>query len=64
MPKWEYRTLTIESRGAGDDSFDVDTMDSVLNALGQDGWELVVALDTHKQAGGLREVAMVFKRPR
>ncbi len=44
MPQWEYRTLTIESRGRGDDSFDVDTMDSVLNALGQDGWELVTVL--------------------
>jgi hypothetical protein len=64
MPKWEYRTLTIESRGGGDDSFDVETMDSVLNALGLDGWELVVALDTPKRAGALREVAMVFKRSR
>jgi hypothetical protein len=62
MDCWEYRTLTIESRGAADGSFDVDWIDSVLNALGREGWELVVALDPSDTNRASRAVVMVFKR--
>jgi len=64
MDCWEYRTLTIESRGAAEGSFDVDWIDSVLNALGREGWELVVALDPNTPTHVAREVVMVFKRKR
>jgi uncharacterized protein DUF4177 len=62
--RWEYRTLTIETRGDHEGTFDTDTFDSVLNAIGKDGWELVVALDSGKTASAAREVALVFKRRR
>jgi Domain of unknown function (DUF4177) len=62
MDCWEYRTLTIENRAAQGGSFDVDWIDTVLNALGQEGWELVVALDPTARAS--HEIVMVFKRKR
>jgi hypothetical protein len=61
--EWQYRTLTVETRGERS-GFDVDTFDSVLNALGREGWELVVALDTDRAGSTAHEVAMVFKRPK
>jgi hypothetical protein len=63
MDFWEYRTLTIENRAAQDGSFDVDWIDTVLNALGREGWELVIALPSNS-ARASQEVVMVFKRKR
>src|SRR5262249_55423709 len=64
MDCWEYRTLTIESHSTAEGSFDVDWIDSVLNALGREGWELVVALDPNTVSKASREIVMVFKRKR
>jgi len=64
MDVWEYRTLTIENRAAEGGSFDVDWIDTVLNALGREGWELVLSLDPSSATRAPHEIVMVFKRKR
>ena len=62
---WEYRTIRIavkqgwnESKGAIETS---DT-DDLLNRYGEQGWELVTALDT-EHSTGTAAIFCIFKRP-
>jgi len=66
--RWEYRKLTFRGSSgywpfaAGGDIRDGE-ITAALNRLGQDGWELVSAFDTHDVRGQTRVVVCIFKRP-
>ena len=67
LMKWEYKTLKIEPEKkfwswGGD--LDSEGVDSQLNLMGQQGWELVSAFDTNSSThGATRFVVLIFKRP-
>lgn len=62
MDKWEYKTLTLSAKGLGGDVVDTGELDEALNALGAEGWELALALDTGQRYGHSRQLMYTFKR--
>lgn len=60
---WEYKTLKLATTGFTGGAFDENQLDSDMNELGSQGWELVAAFDTNKNAGETRDVVVIFKRP-
>ena len=62
--KWEYRTARFEIGGWVGPKVDVAHVDASLNALGDEGWELVSALDLAGSDGKSRALLALFKRPR
>ena len=61
--KWEYKTITMNTKGFTGGIIEPDELDKGLNRLGSDGWELVSALDTNYEGGRSRLVVAIFKRP-
>lgn len=41
MMKWEYKTVQFEKKGFISSKLDIDELDTELNALGREGWELI-----------------------
>jgi len=65
MTKWEYFTLKLATKGwfVGGE-LDVDKLDTHLNDLGAEGWEVVAAFDTNQFKGASRDIVVILKRPR
>ncbi|MBN1513252.1 MAG: DUF4177 domain-containing protein [Phycisphaerae bacterium] len=62
--RWEYMTLKLAAEGwflGG--KLDVEKLDTQLNALGRDGWEVVSAFDTNQAYGASRDIVVILKRP-
>jgi len=62
--QWEYKTITLATKGFWGGKLDVGKLDAFMNNLGADGWELVTGFDTNKGYGETRDVVVLFKRPR
>jgi len=60
--RWEYRTVKINTGGFVGGKVDEAVLDRMMNALGDEGWELVAALDTNAEGGVSRHVLAIFKR--
>jgi len=62
---WEYKTIKLAATGflLGGKVDEVE-LDSMMNGLGGDGWELAAAFDTNQSYGETRDVVVIFKRPR
>ena len=60
--KWEYKTIKLKTKGFFETKFDEAELDSFMNQLGNDGWELVTGLDTNDMLGETRDVVVIFKR--
>ena len=63
--KWEYKAVKLDASGVWLSQGQVDEagLESVLNQLGGQGWELVSAFDTSRGGGGTRDVILLLKRP-
>jgi hypothetical protein len=63
MNKWEYKTVKVSAKGwfVGG-ILDENEFNSLLNSLGQDGWELVSTFDTNMIQGQSKEIIAVLKR--
>lgn len=61
--KWEYKILDIQTANFLSVKLDVDAATEKLNALGNDGWELVAMGDTNAHGGRSLAAVMIFKRP-
>jgi hypothetical protein len=59
MTKWEYKVINIRSENYRLDPNSVRE----LNALGDEGWELVSITSVNFKTGATDNIAMVFKRP-
>jgi len=62
MEKWEYKTLKIKASTFVGPKLDERQLDSELNNLGEQGWELVSTMDTNKHNGITDHIVCVFKR--
>ena len=62
MIKWEYKRIKLAVSSWAGLKIDEEELDSLMNDLGSQGWELVVGLDTNDSDGQTRDVVMVFKR--
>ena len=60
--KWEYKTLDLGTRGFLGGKVDDSKLESLLNGLGTEEWELVTAFA--KGVGMTRGVIAVLKRPK
>ena len=58
MTKWEYKIINIRSENYRLDPNSV----TQLNALGDEGWELVSITSVNFKTGATDNIAMVFKR--
>ncbi len=61
--KWEYKSLKLGTTGLLGGKIDADNLDTYMNNLGEEGWELVAAFDTNQAYGQTRDVVLIFKRP-
>ena len=64
MQNWEYKTIKMNTEGFLGGILDIAKLDTSLNQLGAEGWELVAAFDTNQSYGQTREAIAIFKRPR
>lgn len=62
MKKYEYKVIKTKPEGFWNPKVEPDKMIDEINRLGQDGWELVSALDTNVSYGQTNEIIMFFKR--
>jgi hypothetical protein len=60
---WEYKTVKLETKGLLGGKVDEAQLDTMMNDLGREGWELAAALDTNQAYGQTRDVVAIFKRP-
>jgi hypothetical protein len=61
VKKWEYTTVNVDLTGWIGTSLDVPEFDAVLNAHGDQGWELVSVVGRESN-GYTASVYAVFKR--
>jgi hypothetical protein len=60
MPRWEYKIINVRS-----ENYRLDPNSARdLNALGEEGWELVSITSVNFKTGATDNIALVFKRPR
>ena len=65
MERWEYKSIKMETTGVMGGIVETEILDSQLNALGAEGWNLVSVFDTNMAVNGAsREVVAVLKRSR
>ncbi|WP_322905859.1 DUF4177 domain-containing protein [Paenibacillus campi] len=62
MIQWEYKTVKLATGGFLGGKVDEHELESVLNNLGFEGWELVSSFDTAMTQGSSRDIILVFKR--
>jgi len=65
-PEWEYRTELLEHgfMGFGKEQVDMQKLQDRLEALGQDGWELVHVSWNHRVRRKHGGHLLIFKRPK
>jgi hypothetical protein len=61
---WDYKTIHMETGGWTIPKLDQAPLESQLNELGREGWELVGVVGTNDQGGKTHAVVAIFKRPR
>ena len=62
-PRWEYRTVQIDVGSWLGPNVEPDAIDAELNRHGEEGWELVSALDVNAAEGSTTAIVALFKRP-
>jgi len=62
MIRWEYKTVSVPTHGWMGGIVKAEELDAILNQFGQEGWELVSALDTNMDRGQTRFIVAIFKR--
>jgi hypothetical protein len=60
----EHKTLELAAHGWLHRKIDHAQLESMLNELGRDGWELVNAFDTNWGRGATQDMIAIFKRKR
>lgn len=65
MQKWQYKSVEIDvSRGLFGGDFSAENLQTYLNTLGEEGWELISIVDLNAGRGGSSSIIVTLKRPR
>lgn len=59
---FEYKIIKANDEGWFRTKFDWAEVQSTLNRLGKEGWELVNTIDVNAYNGGSQEIVFVLKR--
>jgi hypothetical protein len=62
MKKYEYQVIKTTQEGFWDPKVSDVNLTSKLNDLGQEGWEMVSAVETNSHHGSTKEIVLFFKR--
>ena len=62
MEKFEYKVAVYETKGLLGGTVKNDRLESQLNLLGGDGWELVGCTSTNQTYGSSKSIVCIFKR--
>ena len=62
MDRYEYYTYCYDPKGFMGGKVDVNFLQSELNRLGDQGWELVSNTSTNQGSGSTRTLILIFKR--
>ncbi len=62
MKKFEYKILKISPEGFWSGEVKEDTLNEKINALGQEGWELVSVIESDQTNNGIHKLVTFFKR--
>lgn len=63
VQKWEYRTVKLEAEGWFDRQVNFELLDSKLNGIGEEGWELVSVIYVINSGSFTNCVIAFLKRP-
>ena len=62
MEKFEYKVVNYDTKGFWGGCIDTNQLESQLNLLGCEGWELVSSTTTTQSYGSSKGVVCIFKR--
>ena len=62
--QWEYKVITLRTKGLGGGRFEASELETTMNSLGRDEWELIAAFDTNEGYGSTYQMVFLFKRQR
>lgn len=63
MKRWEYLLYKTKPDGWLHDSVHEDSIEQVLNNLGEQGWEVTSTLETNVGEGRTKDIVILLKRP-
>lgn len=64
MPKFEYKVIEFKPGGFWGTKLDAVDIETQLNKMGEEGWELLNSLDTNEYNGATKKLLFIFKRLR
>lgn len=62
MKKFEYKTITIPTMGWMKYKHDLEALDTQLNELGKQGWEIAVAVNNINVSNSYMGNVIILKR--
>ena len=62
MEKFEYKVITYNTKGFWGGSVDIQQIESRLNLLGNDGWEMISCTSTNQCYSSSKCIVCMFKR--
>ncbi len=62
MKKFEYKTLNVPTKGWMKYKQDIEALESLLNELGKQGWEIAISINNAYHSGSYAGNVIVMKR--
>lgn len=62
MKRFEYKVFMTDAKGVWGGKVDVEEYERMLNALGNEGWEMIESTASNQSYGSTRYILTVFKR--
>ncbi|MEZ4905248.1 MAG: DUF4177 domain-containing protein [Spirosomataceae bacterium] len=63
MATYEYKVIELKPGGFWGTKLEPETIETQLNKMAAQGWELVNSLDLNKYEGVTGKLIFIFKRP-
>ena len=63
MTRWEYLVYKTKPEGWLHDSVHEQSIEQILNNLGQQHWEVTGTIETNVDEGRTKEIVILLKRP-
>ncbi|MBR0144697.1 MAG: DUF4177 domain-containing protein [Clostridia bacterium] len=62
MEKFEYKVVTFDTTGFFGGNVETRQVETQLNLLGDDGWEMISSTSTNQSYGASKSIVCIFKR--